>query len=147
MANNIDRYILENGSTKGSVRRGFKWLVKRWKDGERDTIIAIDSKTIIDNIERELVNLIGEDSVKGLQSSDNYSQLNNQINIHTMTKRITPSNWSGGPVLAIYRSDELLSQIEELNDVTDILVIPWLEEDVESWRERHNPETIEFNPE
>jgi hypothetical protein len=145
---NRNEFILTNGNHPGAVERAFEWLVSEWESPEnRDTVIAVPSKRNLDNIEDTLKNLIGEPTFRGIRSSENHSSLEKGIHLHTMTKRIQPSSWDGGPVLALFCDDELLDDIDGLNGTTSVLAVPWIRQDIEKWEKRWSLKEIEFTPE
>lgn len=149
MSQNDDRdeYILENGNMPGAVGRSFEWLVGEWSGTEnRDTVIAVPSKGNLENVEGELREALGSSGYKGIHGSENFADLGEGVTIHTMTKRITPSNWGHGPVLGLFVDDEQLEEIDNLNGATSILVVPWHQDDASTWEERWSPDVVEFDP-
>lgn len=142
-----EEFILTNGNHPGAVERAFEWLVSEWDiPDNRDTVIAVPSKRNLDNIEDSLRSLIGEQAFRGLRKSENQATLEKGIQLHTMTRRIHPSGWGGGPVLALFCDDELLNDIDNLNGTSSVLAVPWLRQDIQKWEERWSPEEFEFNP-
>jgi hypothetical protein len=142
-----EEYILTNGNEYGAVERAFEWLQQEWSDPDnRDTVIAVPSKRNLEGIEDRLAPLIGERSFRSIHSSDNYAELGKGVTLHTMTERIHPSRWGGGPVLGLFVDDDQLEDIDELQGVTSVLVVPWLRGDVGDWEDRWSPEVIEFTP-
>lgn len=143
-----DRYLLTNGNELGAIERAFDWLTEEWQDPEnRDTIIAVPTKGNLENVKERLKPLIGGDNFKQLCSSDNYADLGKGVTLHTMTERIHPSRWNGGPVLGLFVDDDQLEDIEDLQGKSSILVVPWVRDDVEEWERKWSPEIIEFDPE
>lgn len=144
---NREENILTNGNHPDAVEKGFEWLQEEWQDPEnRDTVIAVPSKRNLDNIQGTLKPLLGESGFKDLKSSDNYTNLGKGLHLHTMTKRIHPNKWDGGPVLALFVNDEQLEEIDELRGTTSILVVPWRREDVSNWEDRWSPDVVQFDP-
>jgi hypothetical protein len=142
-----EEYILTNGNEYGAVERAFEWLQHEWSDPDnRDTVIAVPSKRNLEGIEDRLAPLIGDQNFRSIHSSTNYAELGNGVALHTMTERIHPSRWDGGPVLGLFVDDDQLEDIDELRGVTSVLVVPWLRGDVSDWEDRWSPEVIEFTP-
>lgn len=143
-----DRYLLTNGNEPGAVERAFDWLTDEWQDTEnRDTVVAVPSKTNLDNVKDQMADLIGENAFKQLRSSDNRVDVGKGVTLHTMTRRIHPSRWDGGPVLGLFVDDDQLEDIEDLRGTSSILVVPWNRNDVEEWETKRSPEIIEFGSE
>lgn len=142
-----ETFLLENGNELGAVERAFDWLVDEWKDPDnRATVIAVPSKGNLDNVEDRLKPLIGEQGFKGITGTDNYADLGKGVTLHTMTRRIRPSRWNGGPVLGLFVDDDQLEGIDNLQGTSSILVVPWIRDDVSDWEKRWSPEVIEFDP-
>lgn len=144
---NRDAYLLESGNHPDAVERAFEWLVEEWEDpNNRNTIIAIPTKTNLDNVEDRLKPRIGEEGFNGIRGPDNFADIGKGVTLHTMTRRIRPRRTDSGPVLALFTDDEQLEDIDELNGVSSILVVPWNRDDVEKWEQRKSPEIVDFTP-
>lgn len=143
-----DRYLLRNGNEPGAIGQVFDWLLDEWEDPEnRDTVIAVPSKTNLDNVQDQLVEQIGEDGFNQIRSSENYTDLGRGVTLHTMTRQIYPSRWNGGPVLGLFVDDDQLEDIDDLRDMSSILVVPWNRDDVSGWEDRWSPDVVDFDSE
>lgn len=142
-----DAYIIREGSELGAVERSFEWLQNEWQDPDnRKTVIAVPSKRNLDSVCDRLVPLIGESAFRSLTSSENHAELGKGVELFTMTKRIQPHGWDGGPVLGLFVDDEQLTEITQLPNIASILVVSWHRDDANEWAEKVSPKELHVPP-
>lgn len=95
---------------------------------KQEAVLAVNTKRELEGVFSDVV---GEAAAKAL--SDKQPLQVGETEIQVMTKRIDPSGWQGGPVLALYPDEKLLNKMDEMAGVTDVLVVPWSKETVEFW--------------
>ena len=122
-------YIKSEGPNKTAVVNGFQWLSELGKNDEekRSALLAVPLKS---NLQGVISSVIGEQATKAI-AKDNRLQLAD-VKISLITQRDKVYSWDG-PVLAIYPNKKLLDKIDDLSGVTDVLVIPWVPDEVEYW--------------
>lgn len=59
-----------------------------------------------------------------------------------ITQRTKPTGWRGGPVLAAYLTKQLLDMLDDLYEVTEILVVPWRLAEVQYWVDTWAPQEL-----
>lgn len=126
-------YIDSHGPNPDALKKGFVWLYQLAKQNEdkQDAVLAVNTKGNLENIKDIVEELIGTAAYRSLQN-DNAATVD-MLDITLVTNRIRLSGWRAGPVLVIYPTQDLLDTVDGLNGVTDMLVIPWNRDEVESW--------------
>ncbi|WP_147465008.1 hypothetical protein [Halococcus sp. IIIV-5B] len=130
MPDRTEYYIESHGPKEDAVKLGLQWLVQL---GNQDTnkqkaLIATRVKRTLEGV---VESVVGEKAVKALKNKNPVTV--GDIEMRHMTERIDVHSWSGGPILAVYPSRDLLDKIDEMRGVTDVLVIPWHRDDVQFW--------------
>lgn len=128
--NRTSWFIDSEGPNEDAVKLGFAWLHELGEQHEdkHDSVLAINTKRPLDNV---ISDVIGEQAAKSLDKKEPV-QLG-EVEIQLMTKRIDPSGWQRGPVLAIYPDKDLLDKIDGMYGVTDVLVVPWSKDEAQYW--------------
>ncbi|MFC5133480.1 MULTISPECIES: hypothetical protein [Haloferacaceae] len=124
------RFIDAEGPNEDAVELAFAWLHQLGDQHEdkRDAVLAVNTKKQLDGV---ISTVIGEQAAKALDKKNPVGV--GEAEIQLMTKRIDPSGWQSGPVLAIYPDKDLLDKIDGMHGVTDVLVVPWSKDEVQYW--------------
>ena len=143
-------YLPTNVAGRSEIEAGFNWLLQLVKSDpkKKSALLAVP---VLDNLNHDIATLLGEKQVKALAEGKPIT-INSSLELSLLTERKQIYSWPG-PVLAIFPSKKLLDAIDELPDVTDILVIPWVMEKVQYWIDTwnamplggQNPPPIRFN--
>lgn len=130
---NSDRnseFINSEGPNEEALEQGLVWL-KELGDNYADkqnALLAVNTKSQLEGV---FSSVVGEQVAKEVNNKNPVTL--GDVKIELMTQRIDPKDWNGGPILALYPDKDLLDKIDSLHGVTDILVIPWLRDEVEFW--------------
>lgn len=112
-----------------NVARAWAWLDRATKPG-RVALLVVPTKGNIDGFVSDAV---GERAAKALARGETVP-LPSGGRAALMTERTgAPAGWSGGPALVTFGGDDLLDKVEELVGVTEVLAVPWLDEEVNAW--------------
>lgn len=126
-------FIDSHGSNPEALKEGFAWIYQLSKENEdkQHGVLAVNTKRNLENIQDTMEELIGSRAYRSLQD-DNRAVINH-LQLSLVTNRIRPSGWRSGPALVIYPSQDLLDTVDGLDGVTDVLIIPWHRDEVETW--------------
>lgn len=123
--NNNDQFVLE----------GIRWLVSTAKAGKGEGLIAVNGFAVLERVARRI---FGERRAKQLRAG---MATVDGVRLAVMSDAKPLFDFSG-PVFALYPSARLLDRIDTMYSVTHLLVIPWLEKDVEDWIRAWQPHEI-----
>lgn len=130
-------YIDSEGPDEEAMAEAVEWLYELGDEDadKRNALLAVNTE---EHLQREgvLASVIGERAVH--QLTNNNPIRIGPVTLQLFTLGVDPRRQADGPVLALYPSDELLTQIDRLHGVTDVLVLPWSPDDIEHWREKWN---------
>lgn len=115
-------YIDTEGSGEDGVKWGLQWL----RDQGGRGLIAVN---ILDSLDNLPLGLTTQD-IKALKGGS--SVVHGAIDLTAWSKRTLETQWSG-PVLVIHPSSALLDEVDKLNLVTSVLVVPLLKSEVQAW--------------
>ena len=101
-------------------------------------LLAVPQK---DNLDGAITNVFGEMFVKEISRNNRCNA--NGYEFSLMTEKKDHYNVFEGAVIAIYATKKLLDKIDSIFNVTDVLVIPWVEDDISEWRPRWGATNIE----
>ena len=121
----IDSY----GPDTSALKTAFSWLLKKIdaQSENRRGLLVVHGKG---NLGGTVEVVLGSAAVKKLGKDKKVRVRGNVIEL--MTERIKPYAWSG-PVLAVHPSPKLLDLVDSLSTPSEILVVPWIREEVEPW--------------
>ena len=122
-------YIKSKGADESSIKKGLRWLHQLGsKDlSKRSATLAVNQPSILRGT---IESVIGSAAVKKLRDRHSITVTPTQVSLLTERDSIYSLN---GPVLAVYPSKKLLDKIDSLEGVTDILVIPWTQSEIQYW--------------
>lgn len=116
-------------SNPDTVRRGISWLSQA--NTEETAIMIIPTFT---NLEGHITTVIGSQQAKILKKNK-FIQTDNDTTIHLATNNSMTHRHENVRILAIYQRSEMLDKIEsEYQNISSILVIPHIIEDIEEWK-------------
>ena len=101
-------------------------------------MIFVDQKTNIDNI-------INTDKVVSnfFKALKEHSVVNlEDVAFSVCTKRTVPNDFSGVAIIA-YGSPDLMKAVQECSGDIDVILVPWLLEEGETWAHAYNAEVLE----
>lgn len=129
-SNRTEQYIESHEPQEDAVKMGFQWLSQIGNEdaSKQEALLATPVKQ---NLEGVVESVIGDSQVKELKKKNPVTA--GEVEIRHMTKRIDVPTWDEGPVLAIYPNKGLLDKIDDMRNVTDVLVVPWNRDEVQFW--------------
>lgn len=127
-------YVRSEGVGKEFIIRGIAWLLELAKTDNKKT--ALLSVPLLSNLDQAISEVLGEKAVKVLKQGKPVS-IDGVVSLGLATERKTVFNHSGA-VLAVYPNKKLLNSIDDMREVTDILVIPWSMQEVQYWIDTWN---------
>ncbi|HNT26570.1 MAG TPA: hypothetical protein PKH10_00190 [bacterium] len=101
-------------------------------------LLAVPQK---DNLDGAIKNVFGEAFVKEICRNNRCGANGHEFSL--MTEKKDHYNVFEGSVIAIYATQKLLDKIDSILNVTDVLVVPWVEDDISEWRPRWGATDIE----
>lgn len=133
-----ERMVMKNCyyiDSRGPDGEQLQWAVKLFlsKIKVKKMIIAVPQKW---NLEGPVRNYLGETVTEELIESER-SGLDG-IKLYLMTKKSGPIESFQGAVIMIYPTSDLMDRVDDLEEVSDVLMIPWSEEQIIEWVPRWN---------
>lgn len=124
------QYIDAHGPDEDAIKRAVQWLLAHGdeSDDNQHAIIAVNTKSALDGA---ISNVVGEDVVKQLKKTKHVKL--DEGELHLVTKRIDAGSQGSGPALALYPDKDLLDKIDEMREITDVLVVPWNRDEIQFW--------------
>jgi hypothetical protein len=111
-----------------ALRAAISWL---FESVEASTnlggLLAIPGK---DNLEGHIETVLGSSAVRELKKTNTLRLSKGTIEL--MTHNLGSSSFPG-PVLAVFPTVRLLNKIDDLSGPTEILVVPWVPDEVQAW--------------
>lgn len=127
--NRTSLYIKSEGPKPDAMARGFGWLLDLGRnENKRAALLAIP---IMDNLNGVIAEVLGDSAVKGLKQGKPFS-LNSVVSVSLLTERKDIFRHQG-PILVAYPNKKLLDKIDNIREVTDVLVIPWSFGEIQYW--------------
>lgn len=123
-------FVDSEGPDTPAFRTAFSWFLDRIaaSPGGQQGLLVVHGKGNLDGGAIEAV--LGPAAVRALKK-DNGVRLRRSA-IRLMTEKIMVYAWSG-PMLVVYPSPKLLDVVDGLQAPSDVLVVPWVREEVEPW--------------
>lgn len=116
-------------SNPNMIRRGIAWLSQA---NENETAIMIIPG--LTNLDGHITEIIGEKQAKHLRKNKSI-QTENNVTIHLATNQSMTQLHENVRILAIYQKSDTLDKIEsQHHNISSILVIPWLRDDIIEWK-------------
>lgn len=135
-------YISSNGPEAEPVKKGFFWLletaVRAGSDGAYLVTLSLG------NLEGAISEALGEDLVKLLERDKSVTVVleGASVNLDLLTERIDSGSIHKGPALVIYPNAKMLERVDDHDEITDVLVVPWIMEDIQEWIETWNAQEL-----
>lgn len=108
-----------------ALKAAFKKCGELVQKGKHSKVgLAVQTKGNLYGIISEV---IGEDATAILQRKNKLNL--KEITVHLITERIKPKSFQG-PVLAAYTKIDLIKKIARAGYATDIVFVPWLDEEL-----------------
>lgn len=123
-------FIDTEGPDEDAIEFALAWVhqLGEQDEGKQDAVLAVNTKRQLEGVFSDVV---GESAANALSKKQPVQV--GEAELHLMTKRIDPSGWHRGPVLALYPDEDLLNKIDGMRGVTDVLVVPWSKDTVQFW--------------
>lgn len=125
-------YIDTEESGENGVKRGLQWL----RDQGGSGLIVVDILNTLDDLPLGLT----KPEISTLKTGG--SVANGTGSLTALSKRKLGTQWSG-PVLVIHPSSALLDEVDKLNLVTSVLVVPLLKSEVQAWISRWSAQPLD----
>ena len=121
-------------SNPDTIRKGISWLSRV---GENETAIMIIPT--FKNLEGHITSIIGEQQSKYLKKNK-FIKTDNNTTIHLATNNSMTHRNDDVRILAVYQTSSMLDKIEsEYQNISSILVIPWIRDDIDEWKKTRRP--------
>lgn len=125
------QYIHSEGPKTDSVKQGLGWLLNLGQnESKKSALLAVP---VLDNLSGIIAEVLGDSAVKALKNGNSLN-LNSIVSVSLLTERKDVPKHQG-TVLAVYPNKKLLDKIDNMREVTDVLVIPWSLQEVQYWIE------------
>ncbi|HNW83421.1 MAG TPA: hypothetical protein PKG52_11095 [bacterium] len=121
--------------SRGPDSEQFQWAVKMFfsKIKAKEIIIAVPYKC---NLEGPVRAYFGDVIITELLSANKV--IMEKTKFFLVTKNSGPVSSFSGAAIMIYPSRDLLDKIDDLTGVTDVLMVPWSDENIYDWAPRWN---------
>ncbi|KKL55330.1 hypothetical protein LCGC14_2256500 [marine sediment metagenome] len=132
------RYITDIGSLDdNAIEDGIRKALELTITLEHNTVILhLPTKNHL----RFLTPILGESTIRDLKRS-NSSRFNDVI-FNLKTQSIEISDWTEDVVFSLYPKGRMLDNLNDLNRARAIIVVPWTDDDRQSYITTWNPEII-----
>lgn len=118
------------GEYRQAIRNGFAWLIQLSKSDTSKSAALLAAPTQ-STLRGDISSVIGDKAMSNLTRGHAVT-LNSSAKVSLLTERTVLYSWNG-PILAICPTKKLLDKIDGLIGVTDVLVIPWILQEVQYW--------------
>ena len=120
-------YINSNGSDHDAVRNGLLWLLDQSKISNGG-FIAVPT---IRNLDGLISDIFGLTIVKNLKKHGKTTI--SGITISLITDRKMIYRVQHKPIFVLYADKQMLDKIDSMKDIKNILVFPWMFNEIENW--------------
>ena len=142
-------YIDTFGPDKDAVARGFHWLCQT--AASQENLSGTIAVLALGNLNHVIQDVLGERITRPLAKDKKVKLVyaTTEIELSLLFLRVRSSRLISGPMLAFYPNKAMLDMIDDMDSVSDVLVIPWrpvnetkamtsslplsVDEDVKSW--------------
>ena len=131
-------WIKTHGGIGNPLQKAINKAVELAISKNKRAMIFVDQKTNIDNI-------INTDKVVSnfFKALKEHSVVNlEDVAFSVCTKRTVPNDFSGVAIIA-YGSPDLMKAVQECSGDIDVILVPWLLEEGETWAHAYNAEVLE----
>lgn len=130
------------GPDENTLRAAFKKCRELAQKGKYSQVgLAVPAKGNLDGI---ISDVIGDNATNILQR-ENKLDLKG-ITVHLITERIKPKSFRG-PVLAVYITNDLIKKMVRAGYATDIVFVPWLDEELAEYLSLYDSQEFEIDKE
>ena len=120
-------YINSHGPDPNAIKTGLLWLLDQGKTSGGG-FIAVQ---VIRNLDGVIRNILGCDRVKNRKKQHQVTI--NGVTISLITKKKMPYSVHDKSIFVVYPSESMLDKIDSIEDIKDILVCPWIFNEIENW--------------
>ncbi len=122
-------FVPLTGTHPEAIHRALAWLSQLASTDplKRDCVMAIPGKR---NLTGDITESIGEGAATAL-SKGQQIRIGNAT-FHLWTEKTWHHSWRG-PILAVFPGKSLLDKVDGTDDVTDVVVVPWQTNELDSW--------------
>ena len=131
-------WIKTHGGIGNPLPKAINKAVELAISKNKRAMIFVDQKTNIDKI-------INTDKVVSnfFKALKEHSVVNlEDVAFSVCTKRTVPNDFSGVAIIA-YGSPDLMKAVQECSGDIDVILVPWLLEEGETWAQAYNAEVLE----
>ncbi|RYV00649.1 hypothetical protein SOPP22_17745 [Shewanella sp. OPT22] len=126
-------HVNSTGPSKDGFTQGLRKALKLSMDNEtKEVALAVHGKQNLSGI---IEDILGVDFVKAMNKHGSVSTQG--ITIYLLTERIT-SKFSKGIILACHPSGKFLSKLSNDYRATDIIYVPWAQEEYDKYLENYD---------
>ena len=120
-------YLNADGPDQEAVKNGILWLIEKSKEyGGGFLLIPVTS-----NLEGIVEDIVGREIVSKLRK--NGSVVINGANITLVTEKKMIYRANNRSVLSLYGGKKILDKIDSVQDISEILVFPWMMDEIKNW--------------
>ena len=124
-------YINTHGPDRDAIKKGLRWLQNQSKLS-KGGFIAVPG---ISNLDGIISDILGYKMIKNLKKGQ---IIMNGTKISLITERKLPHNVDYKPIFVLYADKYMLDKIDSIKNREDVLVCPWIFDDVKSWIDTRN---------
>ncbi len=135
-------YIPSYGPAAEPIKKAFYWLLDTAvREGRERAYLAAPT---LHNLDGAISEALGEDLVKLLQRDKSITVTleGASLNLDLLTERIDSDSIHKGPALVFYPNARLLEKMDDHYGITDVLVVPWIMQDIQEWIETWNAQEL-----
>ena len=130
MADRKSFYTKSEGPNEQSLLDALKWLDEICnKNNYEKAFLAVNSASNLGGVIEEI---IGRDVVSLLKKGGNVT-LNGKTKITLVTERKLIFDAEDSPILAVYASKNFLDKLDGIDNISEILLVPWTLDEARSW--------------
>ena len=119
-------FYSSEGANKESIKTAIEWLLEKTENAAY--IAALTNNILLQGYVKEI---LGDDVVKYLIKNGSVSYGDILITLVTRRKKIFDGG--GKPMLVIYPNREYLDELDSISNISSLMVVPWIMDDVSEW--------------
>ena len=131
-------WIKTHGGIGNPLQKAINKAVELATPHNKKVMIFVDQKANVDNIINS--DKAVSDFFKALKKNPVVNL--GSVDFSVCTKRTAPKSFSGVAIIA-YGSPNLMRSVQECSGNIDVILVPWLLEEGETWAQAYNAEVLE----
>ena len=143
MGNRRAYYVNSEGPDHDAFRKTLAWTISQSTKSQESVTLVLNVKS---NLAGVVGDVLGEEVRKTLEKGNSVRLPNNGGTLSVVTRKTMVRHRMTGIALVAYPSPDTLDVVDDTMGFTDVVVIPWLREEVVPWISTWKADEIFGNP-